>query len=240
MAFMKMFVIILFWMVTSTLSADILATAYEPDSKVEKKLFTYRESVPSNPNNYQVKGIYTGLDGAELVEEKIAVKNGQVAEYTLLHKQLNESGSMEVKDGKLHFSYTAKGKTSTSTEEAPSNLVVGLSLVPFIEKHWAQILKGDSVAFRYAVLDRRETVGFKVFKTEEGKRGETPTLTIKMKPTSFVIAAIVDPVLMVFSSKDHQLLEIVGRTLPKKVVNGAFEDLDPKMIFKNEKVSQAL
>lgn len=234
MAFMKMLLAILFSTVIPSVKADILGTAYEPGSQSQKTLFTYRESLPIHPANYEIKGTYLGLDGAELVVEQLAVKEGQITQYALQHKQLKENGSMEVKDGKLNFSYTANGKTSTNTEEIPNKLVAGLSLRPFIEKHWDEIIKGESVSFRYAVLDRRETVGFKVFKSEEGKRGEIPTLTIKMKPTSFIIAAIVDPVVLVFSAQDRSLLEIAGRTLPKKAVDGGWENLDPEMVFRKE------
>ncbi len=235
MAFMKVWLVILFSTLISSVNADIVGTAYEPGSQFQKTLFTYRENIPSNPENYQIKATYLGLDGAELVVEQLAVKEGHISQYVIQHKQLKENGSLEVKDGKLSFSYTANGKTSTSVEDAPKNLVAGPSLVPFIEKNWSEIVKGETISFRYAVLDRRETVGFKVFKTEEGKRGDIPTLTIKMKPTSFVIAAIVDPVMLVFSAKDRSLLEITGRTLPKKSVNGSWENLDPEMIFKKEK-----
>lgn len=237
MAFMKIFTLILFSGLVTTANSDILGTAFEPGSQHQRPIFNYRENSPDNKKNFQIKGTYTGLDGAELVVEQLEVKEGRIARYSVDHRQLKENGTMEVKDGKLNFSYTAGGKTKTNTEDAPANLVVGLSLVSFIEAHWSEILQGESFSFRYAVLDRQETVGFKVFKTEEGRRGDTPTTTIKMKPTSFVIAALVDPVLLTFSTKDRELLEIIGRTLPKRSGKGGWEALDPEMIFKKENSS---
>ena len=44
-----------------------------------------------------------------------------------------------------------------------------------------------------------------------------PAVTIKMKPSSFIIAAIVDPLNFTFLKDTRQIAELVGRTTPKQL-----------------------
>ena len=54
---------------------------------------------------------------------------------------------------------------------------------------------------------------------------------MKMKPSSFIIAALVDPVLITLSKDGKDLLEIVGRVTPKRLVGGEYEPLDAEAVF---------
>lgn len=47
-----------------------------------------------------------------------------------------------------------------------------------------------------------------------------------MKPTSFIIAALVDPLVFTFEKKTARLLEMKGRTLPKLRKGEKWKDLD--------------
>jgi hypothetical protein len=52
-----------------------------------------------------------------------------------------------------------------------------------------------------------------------------------MKPTSFVIAAIVDPLFLTFRKDGMKILQIKGRTMPKRAVDGKFKDLDVDTVY---------
>jgi hypothetical protein len=52
-----------------------------------------------------------------------------------------------------------------------------------------------------------------------------------MKPTSFIIAGIVDPLIFSIERDTVKLLELKGRTLPKKKVGNKWKDLDAEIVY---------
>jgi hypothetical protein len=92
-------------------------------------------------------------------------------------------------------------------------------------------MKGDSVKARMAIPGRLETVGFKFTREDDEKfRGEE-VVVIKMKPTSFIISALVDPMYFRFKKDGSRILEFVGRLLPKQKIKGEWRDLDADMVY---------
>ncbi len=210
---------------------NLEGTAYEPKTNHSKELFHFRCEDTIKDKLRTIHSYFTGLDGKELVSEEVTVTDGKLTRYLVHHKQTGEEGSLDVKDGKLLFSYTRKGSTDTNEEKAPDNLIIGPLIVGYIQSHWDEILKGDAVPVRFAVLDRKETVGFKLEKESEFERNGKKVIQVKMKPTSIFIAAIVDPIHFILSKDNKEILEIDGRTLPKREDKGSFKDLDPEILY---------
>jgi hypothetical protein len=69
----------------------------------------------------------------------------------------------------------------------------------FVVEHWDELARGDSVKFRYIVVPRLETVGFKLRRESTAEFQGKKIVRIKMEPTSRLIAQFVDP--LVFTSK---------------------------------------
>ncbi len=84
---------------------------------------------------------------------------------------------------------------------------------------------------RLAVVDRLETVGFEFFKEKDTELDGKKAVVVKMKPSSFIIAAIVKPLHFYFTTDGATLLQIDGRTTVKKNVNGAYKDLDAITVY---------
>jgi hypothetical protein len=212
------------------------ASIYEQGSQKSRLLFNVeRKDTPgANGSDGKVRIVTRSAGGAQpaqdaVIEEAI-VRGAQVVSYRLEQKQTGDHGSLEIKDGKVFFSFTTSdGKTKTAEEDAKPNLIVGPTTIAYLQQNWKTILAGDDVDTRYASLDRRETVGFKFFKLGETDK----TIQVKMKPTSIIIAALVDPLIFTFS-KDAvpRLLELHGRAIPKHQVDGKWKDLDADIVYK--------
>ena len=130
---------------------------------------------------------------------------------------MGKSGGLcRASDGKVAFSWSKDGKTDTDSEDAKPNLIIGPSTVPYLQAHWAELMKGDDVGMRYAAVERKETVGFKFFKIGERILNGQATVQIKMKPTSFVIATLVAPLIFTFDKDGKHLIELEGRAVPKQ------------------------
>ncbi len=94
-----------------------------------------------------------------------------------------------------------------------------------------KILSGDTIHARFGVPERQETVGFKYFKVgEETIRGHK-VIVVKMKPSSFIIAAIVDPLYFYLKKDGTGVLKMTGRTILKVKNGNDWETLDADIAF---------
>jgi len=228
---MRVWVLLVVVAAAEVFGGDLTGTVYERESNREKALFHWKRVEKKEGAWLDVTLTYSTPEGAEAVVERVRFEAGRVTAYSIDHKQTGETGRLEAKDGKLTFEYTRDGKTKTDVEDVPENLVLTSTLTDFLAGQRERLLKGETVSARLGVLDRRETVGFKFFKTSEGLVDGVETVVIKMKPTSFIISAIVDPLYLTFSKEGMRVLEIDGRTMPKRLVNGKWKDLDALTVY---------
>jgi hypothetical protein len=216
----------------SARAAPFQAQVFEIGSNHQKLLYTLirKESGPADKLKTNI--VFKDPSGKEVVREAALVSNGHVVRYSMEQLQLGEVGSLEVSDGKARFSFTRNGKTETSEEDAVDNLITGPTTMDFLERHWKELLAGETVSSRFAVIARKETVGFKFFKEAEEERGGRRVVRLKMKPTSIVIAALVDPLVFWIDRETVHLVEVRGRTLPMARVGDRWKDLDAEILYR--------
>jgi hypothetical protein len=102
----------------------------------------------------------------------------------------------------------------------------------FIATHFDALAKGSAAKFRYIVLSRKETVGFKLVKESETTWHGKPVLRIRMEPTSIIIARLVDPLIFVVEKDGaHHILEYAGRTTPRIKAGNKWKELDAITVF---------
>jgi hypothetical protein len=209
------------------LAESFRATLYEQGGGKSKVLFTQTHDEILEGNLLKsIRRAYKGTDGADLAIEDVTFEGGKVKSLKLNHMQVNEQGTLEVAGGRVQFTYTAGGKTKTDSESLPEDLVVSATVIPDLHARWDALLKGDTLKMRLAVLDRLETIGFQLRQTGTGQLNGKPTVEVEMKPSNFVIAALVKPVRMVYERESKRLVDYSGRVLPKKQAGGKWEPLD--------------
>lgn len=213
-------------------SAGFTAKGFDRSEKSERVLFTADRTIAAD--GISSRTVYTGADGKELVVEKMDFDlTGAPAKYSIEHTQSNSAGTVEVKEKKLVFSYrSADGKVKNNEEDLPELWATGPLLVPMMAKRWESLMKGEAVKFRFASWERAETVGFEIFKDGQGKTPDgRETVIMKMKPSSFIIAALVKPIYFEMRP-DGSFIEVMnGRTLPKKAEGEKFKDLDARVVY---------
>ena len=211
--------------------ADYSAVVYEQGSNKQKEL--YKLKVTSKPADGKelINAVYTDTAGAVAIEQNTILEGSKVIRDEVQQKQLNEVGLIEVKDGKIYFSKTSEGKTKVKEEKLKDTFVVSSSFQRHVKDNWADVMAGKTVAFRYGVWDRQETVGFEIFKTGTEKMGDQEVVVLKMKPSSFIIAAIVNPIIFKFKADGSAILEMNGRTAPKRQDGKKWKDLDAEIVY---------
>lgn len=225
---------------SSTPGAALPTTAHQVarvlDIKTKALLFTVdRQEVLKGPDRKrQVTETFLSPEGSVAARATVLLQGAdQVLKYDLDKVQTGEKGEITVQGNQIHFEFKdQKGRIRKADEKLEGNFVVGLSIRSLVEAHWEDLLAGETVKMRFGVLERLETVGFDLFKERETQDAKGREVVIfKMKPSSIFIAALVKPLLFVFSKADSKLLEFTGRTLPYRKVGDRFEDLDAVTIY---------
>ncbi len=221
------------------ISQNLWATNYSAqifelnaDPQKDNPLYKVKHDETLTNEILKFHNVYSYPDGKEAFTEDVELKGTEVISYKVNQKQLVEEGAIEVKDKKIFFTYKKKDhEKKTAEEDYVDNLVIGPSIVPYMQKTWDKIKAGDKVRVRLAVPDRRETVGFEFFKD---KTSTEAMIVVKMKASSLVISAIVDPLYFTFLPDGSRMFEMKGRTQAKKERDGKFSDLDAHTIYKFE------
>jgi len=168
-------------------------------------------------------------------------ENGKLVSYDLEELQSGAKGRAvlqpERSNGErqnISFEYAPSADTAKERKsEGPRKDVLINDMIPgFIVSHWDELMKGTTLKFRFIVLSRLETIGFKLVKESETTWHDKPVVWLKMEPTSPLIARLVQPVrFTVERGGEHQILQYIGRTTPMIKRAGKWEDLDAITIF---------
>lgn len=183
-------------------------------SKVDPKspLYFYESVRKSEGEKTISKTKFTDREGKIVVEEESVYEKGLVLKYSFKQNQVNEFGTIESKDGKMNFTFTSQGKLETDEEDIEPNMIVADMIGDHIRKNWDELAKGETIKFRFLLAERLETIGFKIFVDKEREVRGIPAVDIKMKPSSFIIAALTDPLIFtVEKNSPHRILEAFGR-----------------------------
>jgi hypothetical protein len=228
-------------LLVSQAHADFSGVIYEKDSQKKKELFKIqieeksadKDNKGADASNKEstVKSIFKDTDGNIALEQTVLLRGDDLVRDEVEQKQLGQKGLIEVKDDEIFFSKTVKGETKVKKEKKGETLVSSGNFQRFVRSHWSEIEKGSSISFRFAVWDRQETVGFEIFKIGEEKINDKPVLVLKMKPSSFLIAALVKPLIFKFAADGSQLVEMTGRVAPKQKKGDDYKDLDAEVVY---------
>lgn len=216
----------------AAMSPHFTAKIYDLNDR-SKLMFDYKsEFEVTGDTKVYVNTVYD-LKGELLVTEKTVLKDDgkTLVSFEQDQKQLKTVGKVEVHDGKAYFTFTRDGKTKTDDESAGNDFIVTATLVAFVQANWDAVMKGDTIKARLAVLDRLETVGFQFRKDSERQINGTPAVVLKMKPSSFVISALLNPLYISFSADGKHLLELEGRANVKVSVDGKLKDFDGYTVY---------
>jgi len=218
---------------SNALAEVVTGQVFKKDSNRKEVLYNFKNTITESAGVHKAEAQFTEPTGEVIVSETSEREGTKLKHYEMDHKQTGRKGSIVVDGKKVIFNFEENGKKkSEEKEDLKDNFVVGHTLVVYVSSHWKEIMEGKTVDIRYGVWDRQETVGFSLFKVGEEKLNEKDVILLKFKPTSFIIAAIVDPVIFKFSTDGKELMGMVGRVAPKRKDGNKWKDLDAEVIYK--------
>ncbi len=177
-------------------------------------------------------------DGKPAFHEEIQSSHGLLTSYMLQQFQAETVGKLvsngDLKNPKLEFTQTVGRKVKSDSEEpgvADGPVVIAPNLQDEIRTHWDALMKGESVEILLPVLERLETIGFKLAKKEETQVDGKLAVVIELKPTSFFVSLAVSPSAFYFDKENHKLLLYKGHSLMKVFRDGKWQDLEAEIVY---------
>jgi hypothetical protein len=203
-------------------------------------LFTFKRAAVASNSFVHVVRDFLYPSGSLAAREQIVFERGHLISFTLDERQTGARGASVVAADirnsgkqKLLFEWTpSSGKRKTDSETLQPDTLVGDMIPYFIVAHWQQLMRGEPARFRFIASSRLETVGFKLVKEAEVMWRGRAAVRLRMEPSSFVIAQIVDPLFFIVEKEGaHRLFEYVGRNTPKLRAGSDWKDLDARTVY---------
>jgi len=224
---------------------NLVGNIFAPGPGPRKRLFKSQRTATRTGTTVKVVCEYTYPDSSLAARDRIVYEAGRLASFETEEFQTVEKGSAAIRPDpknpgkrRIFFEYTrgrgsnAKNNSDNESQSLENETLVDDMIPSFITLHWDALMKGQAAKFRYIALSRNETVGFKLVKDSESIREGKAVVRIKMEPTSFIIAKLVDPLFFVVEKGgSHRIVEYIGRTTPMIKNGNAWKDLDAVTVF---------
>lgn len=224
--------IIFFVTAVSAESKDSTGKVYAAGSNKTKLLYNYvRHEEHNASGQFILKAQFTDLSGTVIFSEELIAQEYRPVKYSYTQNDIQESGSAEVQNGRILYSYTRDGKTRTADDKNSDSFVVGPTIFPFIAAHWPALLGGASLEMRVGVMDRRETITFNMTKIGEFEKEGKPYVRLSMKASNPFIGMLVDPIFFIVEKDTGKTRETEGTNLIRVNRNGHLDNLSANMVF---------
>lgn len=217
----------------TTFAKVVTSQVFKKGSSRKELLYNFKNTITETNEQQSIDAQYTDLAGNIVVTEKAERKDDRIKRYEIDHRQTGRKGSIVVEGKQVFFNFEENNKKKPQkVEDLKDNFIVNYTLVAFVSKHWQTLNNGDSVDARFGVWDRQETFGFSFSKVGEETLDGQKVVLIKFKPSSFLVAALVDPIIFKFTPDGKELVSLVGRVVPKQKSGNSWVDLDAEVIYK--------
>ncbi|WP_416308282.1 hypothetical protein [Neptunicella sp. SCSIO 80796] len=193
--------------------------AYAPNS--QQTLYTehHQVSVDQLGQTLQSKVLYRSPDGQQFADKVIDYRHSQTAPDVLFSDHRNQT-QIEVvnKPQSIVITYTTAGKQQRQSVgyKAEDKVVIDAGFNHFVLQHWSALLAGDKIVFAFLAIDRAKLIDFSVEKIAQ----TADKLELAIKPDSFFIGLLVDPIVLSYSRHSRQLQTYQGLTNLQRAEKG--------------------
>ena len=152
----------------------------------------------------------------------------RLARFDLVHSQVGTSGRVEVaKDGKILFTVKDKKSERSRSERGREPVVVGPTLFGFTLAHLDELLAGESVAIRFAVVERARSYRCVL----RGEMRDDGTIAVTMTASNPIVRWSMGPTAMFFDMTSRQIVRYQGPVPPQIKRNGSWKDLKARVDY---------
>ncbi|HVZ31757.1 MAG TPA: hypothetical protein VG963_04985 [Polyangiaceae bacterium] len=176
---------------------------------------------------------YRTPDGALALEDEVVWKGPEFQRYSYVRQNTGESCSVERVGNKIVYTRVFGNAASERAEEDfEPNFMVGPTVLPYIQRHWAELMQGKGLRIRYGVPERLQSYGFEItVDRDHPHQTEPDAVVLRMRATSLFVRMAVDPMYMLWSKDGHILYEMSGRMMPVANQNGGTHHVDGDLVL---------
>ena len=207
----------MFVLPASELFRTVSAKMVPRGEREAKPLYLVERTATSRNGCVIVKWVTKKPDGQKLIVKTIRYRHGRFEALRIDNRWDRSRGSVKVTGGKYEMSFARDGHTDTDEGTMEETLLVRDQIIPFMRRHWAKVMRGETVPYRLFVPDRLRTIGFEFYKKRETVVRARPAIVIRMKPSSLILFALVGSIDFTFAAEgDHSMIEQDARVKVKK------------------------
>ncbi|MCO4772068.1 MAG: hypothetical protein KDA24_18695 [Deltaproteobacteria bacterium] len=145
-----------------------------------------------------------------------------------LHAQTGLVGTVDIADdGTATFEVSVDGSTRSRTETGDAPVQVGPTLFGFALAHWGELLGGDAVPLRFAVLKDLRTYRFVL----ELEATDAETTSFTMRASSPFVAAAVPAMRLTFDTDTHEVVRYEGAVPPFANEDGKLVEFEGRVDY---------
>lgn len=186
--------------------------------KPEEILFFLERKAELRDNKVYASNVFTHPTEGIWAREDLVFTDGAPEAFTQDRPSQKIKCEMRVEGKKLRFTRWEDGRiVKTDSEEIDDLLLIPDQIVPFAHQNWELLMKGETLKFRLALPCRLETIGFKLFHDSDSVVDAKPVHVFRLKPRSFIIAALAPVIEFRFDkAPPHVLVQYIGHILPQR------------------------
>lgn len=191
-------------------------------------LYTYQRWV--TPGDASVASHVTrSLDGVVAVlQEASTGPDGRLRHFAEWHDQIGLIGTLDVDDASTAtFDVTVEGERTVHTEPGDLPVHAGPSLFAFALAHWDELLAGETVPFRFPVLDDTQTYRFEL----DLEQADDDLVIIRMRASRWFTRLAVPSMAIAFDTAARVPVRYEGLVPPFRVTSDGLRPLDARVDY---------
>lgn len=218
----------------------LTGTLYEIGSDRKKVLFTFRRTATRSGSTVHVDREFLSTNGSVAAVEKVVYECGRLVSFRMQEFQARVSGAVEIapdpKDlarQQLFIGYARSlNPPQGDSQTLRPDTLTDDTVYPFMMVHWDDLMRGDTVKFRFISLEWERTFKFQMVKIGESVQNGRTVEQIRMEPSGFIVSRLVHPLIFtVEKDSPHHVLSYTGRTTPRIQKGKAWKHLDAETVF---------
>ncbi len=216
----------LFQFFTGPLHAEELFTGdiYLAGTNRGVLIFRQKNSVTRKGDRTVLKHTYSHPDGRIATVEEVTLNRGGFEKYFVDFEKSTCGCTLERDGNRVRFGFT-RGDVSKKGEDAyMPDLVMGPTLTRFVQSRWDRITRGETVYFHFPAMTLQRIVRFQISKHDGSSYARNGVMVVKMNIASVFLRLLVDPVDLVYDLNTKRIIEIHGKSLLEREVNGKIEN----------------
>lgn len=206
-------------------TADVFeGNMYLAGTNPPQLIFTHENSRTVSGDSETLTHTYRDVDGNVATVETVTLRSGQVERYEVRFLTSDCGCLLERNGNSMTFTSTQGNDLKTATRPYEAGIVTGPTLNLFIVNQWQALMSDEAVPFYLPAMPLRQIVKFTLVRDRKSIYEREGTVVVKMDVANPVFRLFVEPVRLVLESETGRLLEIHGKSLLERIVNGKKEN----------------